>query len=310
MVWAQVFFKIATTYQRVTGVNVSACYQRCIGLLDYIEEHLHQELDILSLSERASVSPFHLQRLFRELSGVSIAHYIKLLRFNRALHQLAYRPQMPVQDVALQSGYESAEAFSRALKQWLGQSPSEFRQHPNWSGWQRIYSVITVKNELGVVMPAKSFSPERVNFPELPLVVYEHRGDPANLPASIALFIAWRREQRLPPTLYRTFNLVYDDPMLTPAEQYRFDLAVAVDKTAEQLPPGFAHKAIPAGPCVRIRHQGNDTGLETAVRFLYADWLRENKEEPGEFPLFFERIQFFPDVPQHSAVTDIYLPLR
>jgi AraC family transcriptional regulator len=39
-------------------------------------------------------------------------------------------------------------------------------------------------------------------------------------------------------------------------------------------------------------------------------WLPDSGESPGDFPLFFQRITFFPDVPEHEAATDIFLPLK
>jgi AraC family transcriptional regulator len=46
------------------------------------------------------------------------------------------------------------------------------------------------------------------------------------------------------------------------------------------------------------------------VIYLYAEWLPNSGEELRDYPLYFQRIRFFPDVPEHEAVTDIFLPLR
>lgn len=43
---------------------------------------------------------------------------------------------------------------------------------------------------------------------------------------------------------------------------------------------------------------------------LYASWLPGSGEELRDFPLFMQRLTFFPDVPDNEAITDIYLPLR
>lgn len=289
---------------------MNPCQQRCAQLLGFIDQHLETNLDIPRLSAQACVSPFHLQRVFRGLCGFSIAHYIKQQRLKRAAWQLAYRPQLRVLDVALQAGYESSEAFSRAFKSMGGQAPSEFRVMPDWAQWRLTSTAIMrVRNEV-LTMQTVDYKVESVEIPELSLVVYEHRGSPASLPQSIARFIGWRREHRLPPAKYRTFNLVYDDPDSVAPEAFRFDLAVAVDQKYEFNESGFVHKQLPSVRCARIRHQGGDHGLDTAVRYLYTQWLQGNDEEPNDFPLFFERISFFPDVPEHLAITDIYLPLR
>lgn len=67
---------------------------------------------------------------------------------------------------------------------------------------------------------------------------------------------------------------------------------------------------IEGGRCSVLRHTGTDGGLAAAVRWLYADWLPRSGEVLRDFPLYLQRLKFFPDVPEHAAVTDIFLPLR
>ncbi|WP_260396305.1 GyrI-like domain-containing protein [Sphingomonas kyeonggiensis] len=58
-----------------------------------------------------------------------------------------------------------------------------------------------------------------------------------------------------------------------------------------------------------IRMTGPDDNLRPAAHFLYADWLPRSGEELRDFPMFAERVKFFPDVPSSEAVTDVFLPL-
>ncbi len=54
----------------------------------------------------------------------------------------------------------------------------------------------------------------------------------------------------------------------------------------------------------------SDDGLESAIRFLYAHWLPRSGKSVRDFPLFLQRLNFFPDVAENELVTDIYLPLQ
>jgi AraC family transcriptional regulator len=69
-------------------------------------------------------------------------------------------------------------------------------------------------------------------------------------------------------------------------------------------------RTIPAGRCAVLRHVGSDDGFAATFDFLYREWLPKSGEEPRDFPLFLQRVKFFPDVPEHEAVTDVFLPLR
>ena len=65
----------------------------------------------------------------------------------------------------------------------------------------------------------------------------------------------------------------------------------------------------PSGRCAVLRHHGSDDRLGEAIRYLYAGWLPGSGEDTRDFPLFMQRLKFFPDVPEAEATTDIFLPL-
>jgi len=59
-----------------------------------------------------------------------------------------------------------------------------------------------------------------------------------------------------------------------------------------------------------MRVIGESENLEAPALFLYREWLPASGEELRDFPLFCQRITFFPDVPEHQTVTDLFLPLK
>ena len=163
---------------------------------------------------------------------------------------------------------------------------------------------------------------KRVLFPETPVAVLEHRETPTLIGDTIRQFILWRKANSLSPAVSDTFNLVYDDPNNIPADEYRLDLCVSlklktIEKvTAKVIPKvkrndvGVITKVIPGGYCAMFRHFGAEEGMRAAIDYLYQHWLNENNEQPGQFPLFFHRVNFFPDVAEHEMITDVYLPLQ
>jgi AraC family transcriptional regulator len=69
-------------------------------------------------------------------------------------------------------------------------------------------------------------------------------------------------------------------------------------------------KIIPGGRCAVVRHIGTDANLEQAALYLYSQWLPHSGETVRDFPLYLQRHCFFPDVPEHEAITDVFLPLE
>lgn len=55
----------------------------------------------------------------------------------RASYQLAFKQDMRIIDIAFANNYESSEAFSRAFSLSTGQSPSRFREKPDWTSWDQ-----------------------------------------------------------------------------------------------------------------------------------------------------------------------------
>jgi AraC family transcriptional regulator len=238
---------------------------------------------------------------------MSAYRYAQHLRMRRASWRLAFREDMSVNDIALASGYEGPEAFARAFRQFSGQSPSEFRAAPDWTEWHSRFRPFT-RLRTNMIMTAPP-SVRVVTFPATRVAMLEHRGDPLRLGESIRRFIEFRRANHLAPSRSATFNIVYDDPDETPSAQFRFGLCAAIDRPVPRNEAGVVEFLIPAGRCALLRHRGSDDQLGRSIRHLYAQWLPGSGEEPREFPLFMQRVAFFPDVADSEAITDIYLPL-
>ncbi|WP_246840540.1 GyrI-like domain-containing protein [Lacimicrobium sp. SS2-24] len=149
-----------------------------------------------------------------------------------------------------------------------------------------------------------------IDYPQTPIAVMEHRGSPNLLGSTIHQFIAWRKRNHLPPGQSKTFNLLYDDPSVTEPDNFRFDIGCSVDHPVKENDYGVVNKVIPAGKCAVVRHIGSDDGMGAAVHYLYSTWLRDSGFELRDFPIFLERVSFFPDVPEKDMITDIYLPIH
>ena len=98
----------------------------------YIESHLTTELSLESLAAQVNVSPYYLTRAFNHLSGLSIMRYVRGRRLSVAARALADGAP-DVLSVALEAGYGSHEAFTRAFRDQFGMTPEAVRaqRHTN-----------------------------------------------------------------------------------------------------------------------------------------------------------------------------------
>ncbi|WP_027133518.1 AraC family transcriptional regulator [Geminicoccus roseus] len=148
-----------------------------------------------------------------------------------------------------------------------------------------------------------------VTFPDTPVALMPHLGDPSGIERTVQRFVAWRQAVGLPPGRTATFNILHGDPATTPPDQFRLDLCVEAQAVAPN-DAGVVAGLIPGGRCALLRQVGSEDGMIEALRWLSGIWLPGSGEQARGTPMFCQRVRFFPDVPEHAAVTDIYLPLR
>ncbi len=97
--------------------------------LDYIEEHIAEDIKIEELAETASLSLFYYQRLFSRLVKRPVREYIKLRRLAIVLEALQNKNNR-ILDIALEYGFGSHETFTRAFKEVYGMTPEQYREKP------------------------------------------------------------------------------------------------------------------------------------------------------------------------------------
>ncbi len=94
-----------------------------------IINHRDEALTLCLLSERLGYSPFYMTRKFREISGMRLRDYVRRRRLAFALKELR-DGKRDILDIALDYGFSSHEAFSRAFGKLYGVSPGVYRQIP------------------------------------------------------------------------------------------------------------------------------------------------------------------------------------
>lgn len=91
--------------------------------IEYIEEHLEDDLVLEDIVGITSYSPYHFQRIFNYISGIPLSEYIRRRRLSVATFDL--QNEEKVIDVAMKYGYTSADSFTRAFTKQHGITPSQ-----------------------------------------------------------------------------------------------------------------------------------------------------------------------------------------
>ena len=103
--------------------------ERMLRVLIHIQRNLDQSPTLEELAEVAHFSPFHFHRIFRGMTGESLKAHVRRLRIEKAAGRLR-KTDHPVIRIALDAGFESHAAFTRAFKTQMGQPPNDWRKAP------------------------------------------------------------------------------------------------------------------------------------------------------------------------------------
>ena len=99
------------------------------SMQDYILEHLTEEITLTDLAETAHFSPWYAHRLFKELTGIPPAEYIRKLRLSEAAKRLK-NGKRRITDIAMALGFDSIDGFTRSFFREFGMTPSKYRFLP------------------------------------------------------------------------------------------------------------------------------------------------------------------------------------
>ncbi len=94
--------------------------------IDYIENHLTEELEVHHIAARAYLSAYHFQRVFSAMCGLPLGEYIRRRRLTLAAQELTRGGK--VIDAAVKYGYDSPDSFARAFRRFHGVLPSQAMQ--------------------------------------------------------------------------------------------------------------------------------------------------------------------------------------
>lgn len=107
-------------------------YQKCVNaVVDYINLHLGEEIDLKSLARISHFSPFYFHRIMKAFLGEPIGTFIVRTRTEAAARLLRYS-STSISDIAYRIGYASPSSFSKIFKQMYGISPTEYRNNKNY----------------------------------------------------------------------------------------------------------------------------------------------------------------------------------
>lgn len=96
-------------------------------VMDYIRDHIHEDISLVKLGELVYFNPSYLSRLFKQYTGTNLITYINKVRLDKA-KELLKKSEMKIQDISEAIGFISPPYFTRFFKKETNLSPQEYRK--------------------------------------------------------------------------------------------------------------------------------------------------------------------------------------
>lgn len=100
---------------------------RITKVVNFILQNLNEDLSLQKLADIAQYSPFHFQKIFKQVVSESPKQYVIRMRLETAAHALVMYRHKTITEIAFEHGFSSSAVFARAFKNYFGVSSEDFR---------------------------------------------------------------------------------------------------------------------------------------------------------------------------------------
>jgi AraC family transcriptional regulator len=313
--------------------------RRMHKVLEHIDRHLDESLELTDLAEVAHFSAFHFHRVFAAWMGETLGDYLRRRRLETAALRLIAQPGVTVLGIALSVGFGSAEAFARAFKSRFGCTPSAWRAQEaqrrevqleglraNRQEWPARHPESNPDQSMGNPDQAAGqraghhgSSNQVLKEPAMKVQIVDRQ--PTHLaylrrtgPYGPELTDFWR--DAVYPWMVTNnllgkprYGISHDDPGITAADKCRYDACV-------EVPPGFVPTGkamlttLPGGKYAATRVFGTTARVGATWNAMLRDWLSASGMQLDARPFF----EYYPPDARYDPQTgafecDICIPV-
>ncbi|GBU11429.1 transcriptional regulator [Enterobacterales bacterium] len=278
-------------------------------LLSWLETHLDQPLSLDNVAAKAGYSKWHLQRMFKDVTGNAIGAYIRARRLSKAAVALRLTSR-PILDIALQYRFDSQQTFTRAFKKQFAQTPALYRRSEDWHSFG-----ICPPIRLGAfILP----QPEFMSLPEQHLI-----GITQSYSCTLEQITTYRNEMRLhfwrqyigeaktlPPVLY---GLHHSRPSQEKDDEQEVLYTTAIEPN--HLPENVEGQSIVVqeGEYAMFHYKGSTELLQEFILTLYGTCLpllKMTRRKGQDIERFYTKNKVPSATPPTEIECDYLIPIR
>jgi AraC family transcriptional regulator len=266
----------------------------------YIEMHLREEISLEDIAAAGDVSRFHMARAFGLATGRPVMRHVRGRRLTEAARALS-RGAPDILCVALDAGYGSHEAFTRAFREQFGVTPEAVRARGDLNNLELV-EPIRMNETSGVTLD----EPRRETCAAMLVAGLRERYSVDNV-AGIPL--QWQRFRGYIDAITRRIGGAAFGVCCDFGEPSQFDYVTGVTVSRlDDMPPELSSVRLAAAEYLVFRHRGHVSGLGATWRAIMDGWLPASGIRMADAPCF-ERVaeDFNPEL--GTGGVEIWIPV-
>ncbi len=299
---------------------------RINNVIDYIDGHIDEKINLEKLSQIAYFSPFHFHRLFCAILNETPLDYLNRTRLQKAANILVMNPGLSITETAYNCGFQSPAAFSRSFKNYFDISPKEYRilgfnqtnsknckvNSKNWKEDRLSDNYFEdVNNSFSNNNQRYTMEVKIQEMPKLTVAyVANYEGYiPAKINIAWEKLCKWAGANNLINKDSKFLGISFDNPDVTAVEKCRYYACITIPKDLE-LPKEIGKLELQEGKYAVLHFEGKDNEMQKAYKELYSVWLPNSGYQPTESPCY----EIYISTPEQNEkqifIMDIYMPIK
>ncbi len=274
--------------------------ERLNQAINYMEEHLTEQVDYEELGRIAGCSSYHFQRMFSYMAGMPLSEYIRKRKMSLAAVDLQ-GGRIKIIDAAEKYGYSSPTAFNRAFQSVHGIAPSAIRtEGVSVKSFPPITFKLTVKGVEEMKYRIETKEAFRIVGVSVPLE--------KEIEKNFAVIPSKWQEIAVNGTLERLTSMMNAAPMgvlgvstCNEEEPWRYYIAVSSSKDGE----GLEEYTVPAAIWAIFSGSGTNQSIQELEKRIVTEWLPTSGYEYGSAP----DIEVYLNPDPENAQYEVWIPV-
>ncbi|MBZ9757954.1 AraC family transcriptional regulator [Mesorhizobium sp. ESP6-5] len=267
----------------------------------FIESHLPEAVTLDDVAQSSGVSRFHVTRAFGAATGRSVMGYMRSRRLTEAARRLAGGAP-DILCVALDAGYNSHEAFTRAFRDQFGTTPELVRAQGSTETLDLVEPIL-MDNSLLTTLEPPRFETSR------PFLI-AGLGERYSCESSAGIPMQWQRFAPYIGHIPGQVAGVFYGVCLNGDDAGNFDYVVGVEvRDFADLPKEFQRVRVPARRYAVFTHREHISTIRRTINTIWNSWLPASGHEVADAPEF-ER--YGPEFDAHTGNggLEIWVPVK